>query len=72
MGRLNPKLQEALDATGLPWEIEEGTKHRKVRICGRLVLIMSRAGAGEDASQRIIRNNLANIRRAVREIKEAL
>jgi hypothetical protein len=69
MKRLHPKLLEALDETGLPWDIEVGKKHNKLRVDGRLAVILSRGKPAEDANFRLIRNDIANIRRLAREIK---
>lgn len=35
------KLEAALNETGLPWEIEPGSKHHKIRLKGRLAGIIS-------------------------------
>lgn len=41
---VTPKVREALNATGLPWEIINGSKHRKLVIDGRTVAVMSHGG----------------------------
>ena len=37
--KIPPKLEEALHKTGLPWEVEYGTKHYKVNMGGKLVAV---------------------------------
>ena len=70
--KVHPKVREALDATGLPWHIEEGSKHNKVRLNGRFVLILAKGGrTGEDKHPRLLKNDIANVRRAAKELKAA-
>jgi hypothetical protein len=38
--RLDPTIRDALNETGLPWEIVRGTKHYHVRVEGALVGIL--------------------------------
>ena len=33
-------IARALDETGLPWEVEAGNGHAKLRLCGHLVGVM--------------------------------
>ncbi len=42
--QVTPKVRAALDATGLPWEIVNGSKHRKLMIAGRQVAVLSYGG----------------------------
>lgn len=69
MRRLHPSLRKVLDEIGLPWSIEQGKKHNKLLVNGRLAVILSRGKPAEDANFRLIRNDVANIRRLAREIK---
>lgn len=62
--RLDPKVAAALDETGLPWEIEEGKRHRLIRLNGKQVGIFPQ-GAGSDKG-RATKNLISNIRRAAR------
>ena len=59
-------LRRTLDATGLPWEVRNGGRHRKLFIADRMVAILP---FGEDASghPRAMRNTKARIRRFLRE-----
>lgn len=65
--KLNVKVKQALNATGIPWEIETGSKHFKVRLGGRLVGIYPQ-GKKTEASQHANANLLANIKRLAREL----
>jgi hypothetical protein len=60
--RITAEVRAALEAKGLPWAIEQGTKHHKIKINGRLVGIMPR-GRGTDRD-RAQKNIIAQIRRA--------
>lgn len=56
------KVLQALRETGLPWAIEPGHGHNKIRLCGRLVGVM---GARKNGSgPRANRNVIQQIRRA--------
>lgn len=41
---VTPKVRTALDATGLPWEIVNGKKHRKLMLDGRQIAVLSHGG----------------------------
>lgn len=67
MKRLPPKVRAALDETGLPWDLQMGSKHLQVRIEGRLVCILPRGSAlTQENSQNAI-GVLCAIRRYARE-----
>lgn len=61
--RLPKQVQRALDDTGLPYAVEAGKRHRKIKVGGRLVgvLPMNGCDAGND---RACKNVVAQIRRA--------
>lgn len=59
------ELRPHLDATGLPWRVEQGKKHIKLLIDGRLATVISRSTHGPD-SGRIVQNTLSTIQRAAR------
>jgi hypothetical protein len=59
---LPPKIQAALDETGLPYEVENGNRHRKIRLAGRMVGIIPMCGNGSD-SRRAELNIVSQIRR---------
>ena len=42
--QVSPKVRDALDETGLPWEIRNGSKHRKLVVDGHTVAVMSHGG----------------------------
>ncbi len=65
--KIDPKVKQALEATGLPWYVETGTKHYKIRLNGKLVGVFPQ-GKKTEASPRANINVIANIRRAAREM----
>jgi hypothetical protein len=67
--RLPFELREALDKTGLPWEIELGSKHHKVKLCGKLVAVFPR-GKKHEAEKRSLLNTISQVRNAARQLKE--
>lgn len=65
-------IQRALEATGLPWEVTMGGRHRKVMLAGRFVAILpSNLRGATRMNYRAERNVIAQIKRAAREHKEA-
>jgi hypothetical protein len=69
--KIPTELREALDRTGLPWELEEGTKHNKVKLVGHLVGIYPK-GRKREAHRRALLNTITQVRNAARQIKEIL
>lgn len=60
-------LRELLDNSGIPWWIEPGSSHNKVRLAGRLVAILPRGrNAKIDNGSRAEKNSIANVKRAIR------
>lgn len=41
MNAMERAARKALDACGLPWSIETGRKHRKIRINGHMLFVLS-------------------------------
>jgi hypothetical protein len=66
--KLPNELREALDNTGLPWELELGGKHYKVKLAGRLVGVLPR-GKFNGSHKRTLLNTVSQIRRAAQEIR---
>ena len=66
--RLPDRLREALEETGLPWEIVEGGKHHKVKLAGRLVAVYP-MGKAKEAEKRSLLNTISQVRRAARELR---
>lgn len=56
-------VRAALEAKGRPWVIEEGTRHQKIKIEGRLVGILPK-GRNTERDPRAQKNIIAQIRRA--------
>lgn len=57
-------VEKALNATGLPWKITTGKKHRQVRLDGKLVGVLPFTSKREDPHA--IKNVCAQIRRAAK------
>jgi hypothetical protein len=68
-GLLPDRVRDALDETRLPWELELGSKHWKIKLAGKLVGIVPKSKKMHDASDRPIKNTIAQIRRAAKEIR---
>lgn len=66
--KLDPKVRQALEETGLPWRIEAGSKHFKIRLNDRLVGVYPQ-GKRTEANPRANLNVISNIKRAARETK---
>ncbi len=58
--KLDPKLREILDACGVSWVLEPGSKHSKLRIAGRLVLTVPQRSRETGSAAK---NALAAVRR---------
>ena len=65
--KLDPKVKQALNDTGIPWEVEAGSKHYKVRLGGRLAGVYPH-GKKTEASQHANSNLVSNIKRLAREL----
>ena len=66
--RMPPEIRDALEATGLPWTVESGKKHHKVRLCGRLAVVLSHGSKRPKA--KTVPNGITAIRRLAAELKE--
>lgn len=66
--RLPAQIEAALEQSGLPWSIETGSKHRKLRVAGRLAGILPRGGHNEK-DQRTVLNTVSQIRRVARDAR---
>jgi hypothetical protein len=68
--RVPSRISEALEATGLPYAIEQGARHLKIKVAGRLVGIAPRRLSGECRHSEL--NVVSQIRRAASEIRSAM
>jgi hypothetical protein len=66
--KLPDGLREALETTGLPWEIEVGKKHNKVKLAGRLVAVYPH-GKAQDRYRRALLNTITQVRRTAQELR---
>jgi len=66
--KLPNEMRAELDATGIPWEIEPGKKHQKIKLGGRLVAILPH-GKEQSAHKRSLLNAVTQVRRMARELK---
>lgn len=60
-------IVRALENTGLPWEIEKGKGHTKLRLCGHLVGVVSYGKNGHDKRAEL--NVIAQIKNKATELK---
>jgi hypothetical protein len=58
--KFDAKLEAALNATGLPWHIEPGSKHFQIRLSGRLAGIIPQGVKG-DNSRVMTSKNIKNV-----------
>lgn len=63
--RLPPAILDALEATGLPWSIVHGTKHRKLIVGGLFAAIIPTNKMKE--RDRANKNVVSDIRKAARK-----
>lgn len=68
--RLPEKVREALEETGLPWDVEAGSRHLKIKVSGRLAGILPRSKFNSSHSRSLL-NTVSQIRNVAREIKES-
>lgn len=66
--KLPCELREALERTGLPWDVEMGKKHNKVKLAGRLVAVYPH-GKKQDSDRRALLNTISQVRHAAQEIR---
>jgi len=66
--KLPDELREVLDKTGLPWEVEVGKKHNKVKLAGRLVAVYPH-GKAQERYRRALLNTITQVRRTARELR---
>ena len=66
--KMPAELREALVKTGLPWEVENGKKHNKVKLAGRLVCVYPQ-GKARDVDRRALLNTITQVRHAAQELK---
>lgn len=58
-----------MEATGLPWQVERGSRHLKLWVADRMVGILPKDGGRRTGSPNAMRNIAAQIRRAARELR---
>ena len=68
MKRVMEVLRPELEASGLPWSIDNGGKHLKLRLGGRLIGVLPK-GSSHTQDPRATKNLVAQIRRAAREMR---
>jgi hypothetical protein len=68
---VTPRLRAALEACGLPYEIEPGKRHHIVRLAGQVATILPRGSTrrSESAGRHDI-NNAKAVERLARKLKE--
>lgn len=71
MTRLSPILETALSETGLPWALEPGHGHVKIRLAGRLAGVVPSGKNARDGHKRAALNVRAQIRKIAAEMEKA-
>ena len=66
--KLPCELREALEKTGLPWEVEASKKHNKVKLAGKLVCVYPH-GKKQESDRRALLNTISQVRRAAQELR---
>jgi hypothetical protein len=70
----SPQIQRVLDevtAAGLQYCIEEGGKHYKVRVAGKMAGILPKGKSLKaDTDRRALLNMRAQVRRVIKEVKQ--
>jgi hypothetical protein len=62
VAKIPDKLRSVLDETGIPWALESGAKHYKIKLAGKLVGILPHSRREPEAQD--LRNTIAQVRRA--------
>lgn len=65
--KLPKEITTALDATGLPWTTENGGKHYKIKVAGRLAGVYPK-GKHSACDKRAVLNTVTQIKRIARKI----
>lgn len=61
------QLEAELESCGLPYEIRNGGKHRKLFIAGRMVNVLPHSPHDKGS---VTKNLVAHVRRSIRQLKE--
>jgi hypothetical protein len=66
--RVLDQIRPLLETCGLPYTVESGTRHIKIKICGKLVAIVAKGGktARSEADRRVYYNVRSQIQTAIR------
>jgi len=64
---LSREVRDLLEASGLQWSLENGKRHPKLFVAGRLVLVLPRSGRTGLTNGR---NQIAAVRRAIKQLGE--
>jgi hypothetical protein len=68
MMRLPDELMQLLKESGVPWRIEDGTRHIKVFVRDRLTAVFPHSTHARKQAYRSHKNALANVRRAIKKL----
>lgn len=64
------EIQSALDACGLPWSFEMGSRHIKIIVGGRFAGIIPKCGSPSESNRRATLNIAAQIKRTAKELRQ--
>ena len=70
--KIDDRIKDALEATGLPWSADYGSKHIKVKVAGRLACVLPvGASARRGSINRSQLNSISQIKAIARSMKES-
>jgi hypothetical protein len=67
MQKLPDDLRRVLDHSGVPWRIDNGSRHYKLIVADRLAGILPRSLRVRRQNCRWLKNCIAQVRRVIRE-----
>ena len=68
-GQIDPRIVDALDATGLQWYTVVGKKHRKVFLVERLVLVVAHGSSKREYQRSLADKAIKTINRVAEEVR---
>ena len=67
--KMAPELEKALEECGFPWELQQGSKHYKLRVGGKMVTVLP-LRTKQQVNRRVVLNTIKNVRHMVQKLKE--
>lgn len=70
VGKAERQIRADLEAAGLPYAVERGSRHLKIKLCGHLVGIIPMKGKDNPGNKRTYLNVRSQIRRKAKELSD--